>query len=153
MIFEIRFSWKWSSCTIWLILTFSDGYDILWKFGQQWSQMQELKCDHCLKCAEPTEHGYVFCEKCTPRYGQTTRIFSDKLQKELTLYVGTFPTGSVIKDRLQGRLPVKWWLGTDALTMWFKPPGKRLTLVILHRIKMLLLEPLLTSTGLPDHAS
>lgn len=105
--------------------------------------MQELKCDHCLKCAEPTEHGYVFCEKCTPRYGQTTRIFSDKLQKELTLYVGTFPTGSVIKDRLQGRLPVKWWLGTDALTMWFKPPGKRLTLVILHRIKMLLLEPLI----------
>ncbi|TDI85998.1 MAG: hypothetical protein E2O79_00805 [Caldithrix sp.] len=66
--------------------------------------MQELKCDHCLKCAEPTEHGYVFCEKCTPRYGQTTRIFSDELQKELALYVGTFPTGSVIKDRFRGRL-------------------------------------------------
>ncbi len=104
-------------------------------------RMPTTKRDRCLKCAEPTEHGYVFCEKCTPCYGQTTRIFSNELQKELTLYVGTIPTGSVMKDRLQGRLPVKWWLGTDALTMWFKPPGKRLTLVILHRIKMLLLEP------------
>ena len=44
--------------------------------------MQELKRDRCLKCAEPTEHGYVFCEKCTPRYGQTTRIFSNELQKK-----------------------------------------------------------------------
>jgi len=86
-------------------------YEVL--MGHKWSQMQELKRDRCLKCAEPTEHGYVFCEKCTPPYGQTTRIFSEELQKELTLYVGTIPTGSVMKDRLHGRLPVKWWLETQ----------------------------------------
>jgi hypothetical protein len=103
--------------------------------------MQELKRDHCFICAQKTEHGYVFCEDCSPRYGQTTRIFDEKLQKQLSLYVGRISTTGVIKDRLQGRLPIKWWMGTDALTMWFKPPGRRFALVMLHRIKMLLLEP------------
>ncbi len=104
--------------------------------------MKEFKSDSCLKCGTATNH-FVFCEDCTPHYGQAVTVYENNLKKYLTLFIGSIPFFSVIASRLSGHLPVKWWMGTDALTMWAMPPGKSKTLVLLHRIKMRLLKPLI----------
>lgn len=106
-----------------------------------WWEMKELKSETCLKCGGKTENNYVLCEDCTPRYGQTTTVYDKNLGKYLTLFIGSIPFWSVIGSCLRGRRPIKWWMGTDALTMWFMPPGLNKILIILHRIKMRLLEP------------
>jgi len=51
------------------------------------------------------------------------------------------PLFPVIMSFLKGEIVIKWWLGTDALTMWYFPPGKNKMLVILHRIKMWVISP------------
>ncbi len=105
--------------------------------------MKVIQSDSCLKCGIKTNRGILFCENCNPIYGQAVSVFDEELNRRLTLYVGKIPFWSVVSSRIKGQLPVKWWMGTDALTMWYRPPGKRWRDVILHRIKMRLLEPLI----------
>lgn len=105
------------------------------------SYVNYLKYENCLKCGTQTPNGQIFCNTCSPRYGETTRVFDEQKNVYLTLFVGSIPFFETLKARIKGQNPVKWWMGTDALTMWFFPPGKNFLMVILHRIKMLLLEP------------
>lgn len=106
-----------------------------------WVKMKVIKSDLCFKCRSKTNKRYLFCEDCTPIYGETVSVYDGNLNKRLTLYIGKIPFWRVIAYRLKGESPVKWWMGTDALTIWYQPPGKRWIVVILHRIKMRLLEP------------
>ncbi len=56
------------------------------------------------------------------------------------IFVGTIPFWKVIAARVKGLAPIKWWMGTDALTMWLTPPGKNILMTVFHRIKMRLLD-------------
>lgn len=92
----------------------------------------------CLKCSKGGD--FVFCGDCTPGYGETFYT-TNRLHKNLTIFVGTIPFFKVISSHIRGNICIKWWMGTDALTMWYFPPGKSKVKIILHRIKMHLLEP------------
>jgi glycosyltransferase involved in cell wall biosynthesis len=83
----------------------------------------------------------VFCEECSPRYGKTTTVFDKESGKSWVLFVGSISAITTVTSWFKGVRPIKWWLGTDALTMWFNPPGISVCLNILHRIKMRILEP------------
>jgi len=90
----------------------------------------------CIKCTRKSDH--VFCWVHCPLYGETVSI----KHKKLTIFVGRIPLFEVIVFLLKGHKCIKWWMGTDALTMWYFPPGKSKIKIILHRIKMWLIGPL-----------
>ncbi|MDZ7373876.1 MAG: hypothetical protein ONB23_07875 [candidate division KSB1 bacterium] len=104
----------------------------------------ELKSSVCWLCGAPTPHGYVFCSKCTPPYGKQVLLRSPDRRKGKAVFVGTIPIAHVIARRILGWRIVKWWMGTDALTMWMCPPGIARWKVLAHRWKMRLLEPLIS---------
>lgn len=82
----------------------------------------------CLICAQG------FCQKHTPKFGDVIRVWG------LSVYVGSIPFFTVLFDRfVLGLKPVKYWMGTDVLTMFMYPPHKRKWKVWLHRAKMWLL--------------
>jgi hypothetical protein len=87
----------------------------------------------CWVCNEPCT--FTFCQKHIPKYG-------DVIKKEnYTLFVGSMPLKKVLLAILGKEKITKWWLGTDALTMSEFPKGKKPLKIILHRIKMKLLDP------------
>ncbi|HEX9653128.1 MAG TPA: hypothetical protein VGA99_05415 [bacterium] len=94
----------------------------------------------CFSCGQATQNKYIFCESCTPAYGDAVLLENPKRKPRLMIFVGTIPFWKVIAARLNGLAPVKWWMGTDALTMWFTPPGKSSLMVAVHRIKMRILD-------------
>jgi hypothetical protein len=102
--------------------------------------MQVVESDVCFSCGLPTQNRYIFCERCTPAYGDAVVVEDQRRGRELMIFVGTIPFLKVIRVRMQGKLPVKWWMGTDALTMWMTPPGKTWLMTVSHRLKMRILD-------------
>lgn len=84
----------------------------------------------CLVCGT----GLGWCNKHAPLYGDHVRV------NDLSIYVGTIPLMSVLFDLMTGQKPIKYWMGTDILTMIMYPPHKNRFIVLLHRIKMRLLD-------------
>lgn len=108
-----------------------------------------VESNACFRCGQPTQNKYIFCEACTPAYGDAVIVAdpqrvrrADPLRRKrrLIIFVGTIPFWKVIAARVKGLAPVKWWMGTDALTMWLTPPGKSAIMVAIHRLKMRLLD-------------
>lgn len=92
---------------------------------------------NCFKCGKNTIN--FFCEECIPRYGDVVESHS----KEEMLFVGSIPILKVLKYCRTHRI-IKWWMGTDVLTLNIFPPGKSVFKVLLHRLKMTLLEPFIS---------
>jgi hypothetical protein len=99
-----------------------------------------VESDACFRCGQPTQNKYIFCEACTPAYGDAVVVDDPQRERRLIIFVGTIPFWKVIAARVKGLLPIKWWMGTDALTMWLTPPGKSRLLMTFHRIKMRVLD-------------
>lgn len=85
--------------------------------------------NNCLICGT----GIGWCHEHTPAFGDNVRV------NGLSIYVGTIPFMSVISDRWLGLKPIKYWMGTDVLTMIMYPPHKSKLTVFLHRVKMRIL--------------
>lgn len=70
-------------------------------------------------------------------------VYGDVLFKNgRVIFLGSFPLFKVLYykfiDRDKRKI-VRWWMGTDVLTLWCFPTGKSKIKVLLHRIKTLLL--------------
>lgn len=93
----------------------------------------------CFKCGMPTGmKENLFCDKCIPKYGDIVKSFTN----QSILFVGSIPLLKVLKYYRTHKI-IKWWMGTDILTMYMVPPGKSSLAVYLHRLKMKLLEPII----------
>lgn len=66
-----------------------------------------------------------------PKYGDVL------LKDGKAIFLGSTKLKNIWKYR-KYRL-VRWWLGTDVLTLWMKPPGFSRIRVVLHRVKAYLL--------------
>ncbi len=108
------------------------------------AKINELKSEHCYKCGNRTLNGYIFCENCTPCYGQTISFIAPTSGKRWRVFVGTIPFWQVVWSWLRGIRTIKWWMGSDALTLWSVPPGRNRLEIFLHRLKMRLLKPFIT---------
>jgi hypothetical protein len=100
----------------------------------------EIRSANCWRCGKATPRGYVFCAQCTPRYGETVLLRTAEDHPGKAIFVGSIPLLRVVLERIRGRRVVKWWMGTDALTMWMCPPGMSRWKVLAHQWKMRLLE-------------
>ena len=68
----------------------------------------------CLVCNAAVENpDYPFCFRHIPRYGDRIVLAGGKT----VLYYGTVRLSDVIRDRIAGKSLVRWWLGTDVLTL------------------------------------
>lgn len=70
-----------------------------------------------------------------PKYGDVV------VTEDCAIFLGSFKVKNLIKFR--NKKIIRWWVGTDALTMWFFPPGKSKIKILIHRIKSYLLNPLI----------
>lgn len=86
--------------------------------------------NYCFVCNDRATG--VFCDKHIPKYGDIVINY----KRNIALFVGSIPFLEVIKYYRQGYTIVKWWLGTDLLTMNKFPKGKSVIKILLHRIKM-----------------
>lgn len=103
----------------------------------------------CLVCGKPSK--YDFCVNHIPRYGR--QIWLDN--GRTVVFCGTVKIQWVVLARMFGARAVRWWWGTDALTLHAFPPGLSKIKITLHRIKVRLLDCLIGenwafSSGLAD---
>lgn len=100
-------------------------------------ELKELRSELCYLCGQKTNYGYIFCEHCKPKFGDS--VYLSELNG--TVFVGSIPIVKVLTSLIRRRKVIKWWMGTDALTLHRKPPGFSWLKIHLHQIKMRLLEP------------
>jgi hypothetical protein len=90
-------------------------------------------------CDSIIEHsGYPFCLRHIPQYGDRLILHDGKT----VVYCGTIRLSDVIRDLFARKSLVRWWWGTDALTLHSFPPGLSRWRILLHRIKSRLLKPI-----------
>lgn len=68
-----------------------------------------------------------------PRYGDVV------CYNNCIVYVGTIPVFGLLKRKITGKRIIKWWMGTDVLTLCIYPPYYNRLQAWLHRVKMWLL--------------
>lgn len=80
--------------------------------------MEEIQSNYCLMCDRKTVNGWIYCANCTPTHKQKRTI------KNKEIFVGYNSYLLWILNYFKGKKNIKWWMGTDALTLVEFPPGK-----------------------------